>query len=148
MRWYFRQKQKRSNGKIRFFKENEVVIRTLNLHTPLMDFRQYDGKVTVVFLMKKYGITSSTLYKKVNESAIKTDTDTKQSNHHHAIGLFTWLFCSSPHTRGYRLYLQVVHDNLRFIPAYAGLSKLPERPVGRTAVHPRIRGVIIPAATV
>ena len=28
------------------------------------------GKVTAVFLMKKYGISSSTFYKKVNESAL------------------------------------------------------------------------------
>ena len=52
----------------------------------------------------------------------------------------TFLFGSSPLTRGTLKAVGVIRENLRFIPAYAGNSSCLRRVYVTHTVHPRLRG--------
>ena len=47
---------------------------------------------------------------------------------------------SSPHARGTRRSAALLCNQSRFIPACAGNTACPHRPVGKRPVHPRMRG--------
>ena len=47
---------------------------------------------------------------------------------------------SSPHARGTRCLIELVHDNNRFIPACAGNARLCRARLPTWPVHPRMRG--------